>query len=298
MTLSCLHTHTTFCDGAADVETMCEAAFARGFVSIGFSSHGPITKKTGIKNNSNMQDEKLDEYIDTVLAARKRWAGKLAVFLGLEVDYIQGLLGPADAEIQALPLDYILGAVHYCICPKTGEFFIADERAENFGRVLELFGNDGRALCEAYFDSYCGMIAAGGYDILAHLDLIKKNNRRFRFFSPGDSWYTELLVKTADLIAAVQTGAGGTGGRIPVVEVNTGGINRGYCTEPYPSLDMLKLLKQRNIPLVVNADAHAPEQLGGSYETAMETMRQAGYRTMALFEGRENKSIRWREEPL
>ena len=297
MTLSCLHTHTTFCDGTADVQTMCEAAFARGFSSIGFSSHIPITKKMGIKNDCNMPDEKLDEYIDTVLAARKRWTGKLAVFLGMEVDYIHGLFGPADADIQALPLDYILGAVHYCISPKNGEPFNADELPEDFADVLQLFDNDGRALCETYFDSYRAMIAAGGCDILAHLDLIKKNNDRFRFFSPNDNWYTECLVKTADLIAAARTGK--TGGRMPVVEVNTGGMIRGFSTEPYPSPDMLKLLQQRNVPLVVNADVHAPDQLGGLYETAMETMRQAGYKTMALFEGDGPTGYaRWREEPL
>jgi histidinol-phosphatase (PHP family) len=134
------------------------------------------------------------------------------------------------------------------------------------------------------------MIAAGGFDILAHLELIKKNNARFSFFSPGDGWYKQLLKKTASHIAGAKKNL--------VVEVNTGSIIRGYSLDPYPSLDMLKLLKERNIPLTQNADAHAPDHLGGGYETAQQSMQQAGYTTMALFQGREDGKAVWREESL
>ena len=296
MKLSCLHTHSTFCDGTGDIETMCETAYAKGFSSIGFSSHAPITKKTGIKTDWIMQDENLEEYIDTVLQARRRWKGKLAVYLGLETDYIHGYSSPADPDIQALPLDYIIGTVHYCVSPKNGRPINVDEYTEGLARVLKEYDNDGRALCESYFDSYGMMIAAGGYDILAHLDLIKKNNDRFCFFSPDDSWYTDRLVKTADLIAGKAGKANigcKTGGKIPVVEVNNGGMNRGYCTEPYPSLYILKLLKERNIPLTISADAHAPDHLGKFYDTAAGKIRQAGYNSLVFLEEQG-----WREEPL
>jgi histidinol-phosphatase (PHP family) len=296
MTYSCLHTHTTFCDGKADVQTMCQAAYTKGFESIGFSSHAPIAKKTGIKTDWHLKDERLEEYIDTVLEARRRWEGKLKVYLGLEVDFIKGLCGPADKDIQSLPLDYIIGAVHYLFSPKNGELFIADAPPEDFGPGLrDLFDNDGNALYNAYFDMYGGLISAGAYDILAHLDLIKKNNAQFRFFSPEDTAYTKRLTETADLIAAASPA--GADRRL-IVEVNTGGIIRGRTADPYPSLAMLKLLRERNIPLTINADAHAPDHLGGVYETAREAMVQAGYGTMLLFEGRQKGKAVWREEKL
>ena len=295
--LSCLHTHTIFCDGKADVTAMCEAAHARGFSSLGFSSHAPITKKTGIPSAWHMKDEKLDEYIDTVEAARKRWKGKLTVYSGLEVDYIKGYCGPADADFQALPLDYIIGSVHYLISPKNGEPFNTDEYPENFGRnVLEQFNNDGKVLCEAYYDAYNSMVKDGGCDILGHIDLIKKNNSRYKFFSPNDSWYKKCLVTTADLIADSRTEAAKNGSCWgPVVEVNTGAMIRGYTSEPYPSPDILALLAERNTPLVLNADAHAPKHLGGSYDEVMQFMRQAGHSTMMLFEGRQSGKAVWRE---
>ena len=291
---SCLHTHTTFCDGATDVETMCKAAFEKGFSSIGFSSHAPLEKKTGLDTVWHLKDAKLNEYIDTVEKAKKQWQGKLAVFLGLEVDYIKGLIGPGDADIQALPLDYIIGSVHYLFSPKDDSPFNIDTWPEDFNTVIELFDNDGKAFCKAYYDAYNSMIAGGGFDILGHLDLIKKNNERYGFFSCGDNWYKEHLVNTADLITGVRNKAKKTGERLPVVEVNTGAMLRGYISEPYPSSYMMKLLAERQIPLVLNADAHSPDHLGGCYETAEEMMKQAGHSTMVFFEGREDGKAVWR----
>jgi histidinol-phosphatase (PHP family) len=294
MTLSCLHTHTDFCDGTADMETMCQAAFSKGFESIGFSSHAPILKKTGIERRWHLPDEKIREYVDTALKTRKQWEGKLKVYLGLEVDYIQGLCGPMDADIQELPLDYIIGAVHYISSPKNGEFFTVDGPPEEFRFGLEQFDNDGLALCKAYYNAYNSMVNAGGCDILAHLDLVKKNNDRFQFFSPQEPEYTKLLVKTADSIAQVRTASfTPANGRLPIVEVNTGGIIRSYTAEPYPSLAILRLLKERNIPLTINADAHAPEHLGIGYETAWAALQQAGYSAVMVFQGRKGGMAVW-----
>jgi len=291
MILSCLHTHTVFCDGKADMETMCQAAFSKGFESIGFSSHAPILKKTGIASSFNLSDEKLPQYIDAALAARERWKDKLKVYLGLEVDYIEGLCGPGDADIRELPLDYVIGAVHYLAAPKDGTYFTVDGPPEEFRPGLEQFDNDGLALCAAYYNAYNNMVNAGGCDILAHLDLVKKNNNRFQFFSPHDPEYTKLPVKTADTIAQARSAP--VDGKLPIVEVNTGGIIRSYITEPYPSLAILRLLKERNIPLTINADAHAPEHLGVGYETAWTAMQQAGYSAVMIFKGRKDGMAVW-----
>jgi histidinol-phosphatase (PHP family) len=84
--LSCLHTHTIFCDGEETVEAMCRAAWEQGLDAVGFSSHAPIARKTGLWSDWHMREEDLGRYVDEVLAARRRWAGKLEVFLGLEID--------------------------------------------------------------------------------------------------------------------------------------------------------------------------------------------------------------------
>jgi histidinol-phosphatase (PHP family) len=303
-----MHTHTIFCDGKTDVETMCQQAFARGFESIGFSAHAHITKKTGIKSDFNLPDEKLPQYIDAVLDARKHWKDKLGVYLGLEVDYIEGLCGPADADIRELPLDYVIGAVHYLAAPKNQYFFTVDGPPEEFNPGFEQFDNDGIALCRAYYDAYQKMVSTGSSDILAHLDLVKKNNERRKiegrtgFLSYEDPEYIKLSVETADAVAAVRAkaidGKTANGMIPPIVEVNTGGMVRAKMPEPAPGPAILRLLAARNIPLIVNADAHAPEHLGGAYTEAWELMRQAGYGKVMLPQGVQDGKIAWREESL
>ncbi len=96
---SSLHTHTVFCDGKDNVETMCRTAYEKGLASIGFSSHAPVGS-TGLKTHWHIKDDKLGEYINEVKAAQLRWEGKLPVYLGLEVDYIKGLRSPWTATLK------------------------------------------------------------------------------------------------------------------------------------------------------------------------------------------------------
>ena len=46
LTLSSAHVHTTFCDGKTPAPEMAKAAFEKGFVSLGFSSHAPRLRFT------------------------------------------------------------------------------------------------------------------------------------------------------------------------------------------------------------------------------------------------------------
>ena len=234
-----------------------------------------------------MKDENLDCYIETVGAAKKRWLGKLDVYLGLEVDYIEGLCGPADGDIQSLPLDYIIGSAHYVVSPKNGELFTVDCPAGEFKTCLkDFFAGDGAALCDCYFNACCAMLKAGGFDIAGHLDLVKKNNAALGFFSPGAPAYLERLFEAADLAAAF------------VVEVNTGGMIRGSVTEPYPSPAALKRLRERGARLTVNADAHSAGHLGGRYDDAVRAMIGAGFAETFLFAGKRDGNPLWTAEKL
>jgi histidinol-phosphatase (PHP family) len=269
--LSCLHTHTVFCDGSDDVETMCRAAFEKGLWAVGFSAHGPLFRKTGIKTDWHLPDERVDEYADAVRAARRRWEGKLAVFLGLEIDYIKGLRCALDADIKALELDYLIGSAHYVIPPR-GEPFCVDAPPEEFERGLrESFDNDGEALMHAYYDAVAEMTALGGFDILGHVDLVKKNNEGGRYFSVASEAYRQ---RCAEIARAAGRAAAETG---MAVEVNTGGLNRGRISETYPSPPFLRLFREQGVPAIITADAHCAAHIDGHYGIARETLAQAGY---------------------
>ena len=288
MALACIHTHTTFCDGSDEIETCCRRAHEKGLASIGFSAHAPITRKTRFPSLWHLSDERLGEYIESVRAAEKRWEGKLPVYLGLEVDFIPGLMGPADKDYRKMGLDFIIGSVHYVI-PQRGDLFTVDDSAQTVDQgIKEGFGGDPMGMVEAYWASEEAMIRAGGFDLLGHPDLVKKNNAGNRLFSEDEDFY---LGKTADM-AALMAGTG------TPAEVNTGGITRGKIKECYPSLGFLKLFRKQRVPVVINADAHRAEHLDGHYEDARQTLLAAGYNKTLLFEGRKDGRAVWRSIKL
>ena len=122
------------------------------------------------------------------------------------------------------------------------------------------------ALADRYWDCMERMIYKGGFDIIAHADIVKKNNKSDRWFSTTDSHYVKRLERIACVIA--ESGL--------VTEVNTGGLNRGVTVEPYPSPYLLRLLQKKGVPVMINADAHRPEDLGGFYGDARRLLFQTG----------------------
>ena len=280
-----MHTHTLFCDGRDDVQTMCQTAFSKGLCAIGFSAHGPIFKKTGFNTDWHINEDNLDKYIDEILAARRRWQGKLPVYLGLELDYIKGLRSALDSDIKALNLDYIIGSVHFLVPQNGAQPFTVDGPREEFETGLrEGFGGDREALFASYCDAMAQMIALGGFDILGHADLYKINCRDFCGAESESRYAAEIA------LAAARSGV--------AVEVNTGGLNRNKSDQTLPSQFILRHFCQQKVPAIITADAHKACNLDGHYDIALKTVIEAGYTEHVIFEGKENGKAIWRSQKI
>ena len=284
---SSMHTHTIFCDGSDDVETMCRAAYEKKLYALGFSAHVPVEKQIGQKSEWCMKDENVDKYVSEVRAAKERWQGKLKVFLGLEADYIKGIRSPLDDDIKALNLDYIIGSVHF-IVPKNGAApFTVDGPEEEFeAGIKDGFNGNAEKLMHCYYDAMLEMINEGGFDILGHADIIKKNTQNKNLW-PRES---ELLRQKEVALAAAKNNL--------VIEVNTGGINRKKTNDVYPSLSFLRIINEFCIPVIITADAHCSEDLDKNYEIAAETLLLADFKEHLIFDGRENEKVVWIKEKL
>jgi histidinol-phosphatase (PHP family) len=292
---SSLHNHTIFCDGKDDMETMCRAAYEKKLRAIGFSAHAPITKKTGIESDWHLKDEKFDEYVEEALAAKKRWRGKLEVLFGFEVDYIKGLRSARDSDITAANPDYLIGSVHYLIPPngklvqvdKLLKPFTVDGPQEEFSQGLnEGFGGDAPALMNSYYDAAAEMIALGGFEILGHADLVKKNCLGKNLW-PKES---EECRQREIARAAAKTGI--------IVEANTGGINRKKINEIYPSVTFLRFFREYKVPVIITADAHQAEGIAGSYDIAVQTLLSAGFSDHIIIFRKRDKRIIYKKEKL
>ena len=106
------HTHNRLCDGEGPAEDYVEAAAAKGFAALGFSSHAPLPPNVAVPHSWTLSEDSLPDYLAEIRRLRDAWAGKIQVYLGLEIDYIPGSQAPSDPKWDALGLDYRIGSVH------------------------------------------------------------------------------------------------------------------------------------------------------------------------------------------
>lgn len=265
------HAHTVFCDGNNTVEEMIQNAITKGFTDIGFSAHAlyPFASTWHMPLRSYMS------YCTEVRSLGEKYKKDINVYLGFEADYFIPLSRPSYAQYKDFSIDYIIGSVHYLFIDETLPCFTADGSASEVSQgIQEVFASNARLAVERYFACQRAMIASCDFDVVGHIDVIRKRNGELHFFDEKDTWYKNEIEKTADIAASC--------GKI--VEINTGGIARGAIDDVYPSHDFLRALHKRNVPIVINSDSHSIETLDTAYEQAYESAKRAGYSSSLYFE--------------
>lgn len=270
------HTHCEFCDGRATAAEMAEAAAAKGYSVLGFSSHCPLP----FPSEGNMELARLGEYAAEIRRLGREWKSRgLEVLLGMEIDWVPRFRSPRDEVFRGAALDYTIGSVHYVDLPGPGRFAV-DYGEEEVAAWLSAYEGDdpGHAFYADYYRMLGQLVEDGGFDILGHFDLVKKTNGGDgrdgggRWFDESSRGYRDAALGVARLLR----------GKDIVVEVNVGGMSRGKVKSPYPSLDILRELRQGGVRITFSADAHAPEHLGANLDAARAVARGAGYDSVAV----------------
>lgn len=266
--LASYHNHTTWSDGRASVGEVVAHARRLGLGEVGISDHLTL-HPSGQPVSWSMPPDRVDDYVADVRAAagRSRDDGGPQVRLGVEVDWFDGQAGTLGRVLDGLPLDYVIGSVHYCHgvtidgAVATWRGWTPDERD---------------AVHREYWAQIRRLAESGLVDIMAHLDLAKKCG-----FPPREP-VDDLVDAALDSIAAAGL----------VVELNTAGWHKP-CREAYPAPRILAACRQRDIPVTLSADAHDPADLLRDFPAAARLLADAGYDEVARFDGR-----RVRFEPL
>lgn len=246
------HTHTTWCDGRDTPEEMIQAALARGFAEIGFSSHARLPDVV----EGNLTPERAVRYAREIRALAARYADRIRVRLGVEADYIPGDTAPDRARYAHLGLDYLIGSIHWVVAPDGAHVPVDHTPELLMAGIRDHFGGDVAQCLRAYFAQNRAMAATCDFDVIGHPDLVRKFNGRLRYFDETAPWYLDELRRTADVFAA--------SGKI--VEVNTGGISRGWMEDAYPSPAFRALLRARGVRFVLSSDAHAAEAIDCAFD--------------------------------
>ena len=152
-------------------------------------------------------------------------------------------------------------------------WFIDGGKQDVYDQGLErVFGGDIRKGVRAYYHQINQMLASQNIDILGHFDKIKMHNKD-RYFTEDESWYLELIDECLDLIKSKDV----------IVEVNTRGLYKKRSNSLFPGVDILKKIKDLQIPITISSDAHKPEELDLLLKDTADTLTQLGFRELMCF---------------
>lgn len=264
------HTHSHFCDGKEAPEAYVKKAISLDFKALGFSSHAPVL----FENEYSIAPDKLNDYCSEISRLKEKYKDKIDLFIGLEADYIPGKTNDFTYFRKQCDLNYIIGSIHMIAHPSNGlVWYIDGGIQEKWDRGLrEVFEGDIRAGVKAFYYQTNTMIENQKPEILGHFDKIKMHNKN-RMFLQTDAWYQSLINESLQIIKEKNI----------VLEINTRGLYKGRFDEPFPSLTIIQQAQEMGIPLMLNTDAHHPDELMGYFLEAIDLIKQAGIRELWHF---------------
>jgi histidinol-phosphatase (PHP family) len=260
-----------------ELEVYCERAAARGVQEIALTEHLFRFRQARDRLGDFWRDEPdpklralmqgywdhhahadLDEYVEVVLAAK---AAGLPVVLGLEVDHYPGKMDVVAGLLAGYPFDVLLGSVHWL-----GSWMF--DWIEDPASMAQwgLRGVD--AVWDAYVTAVEELADSGVCDVLAHPDLAKVAGHR-----PGAP--SEFHHRIAEAAASSAMAA----------EVSSAGW-RKPAAEQYPSVELLELFYQRDVPVTTASDTHGPELVAHRHDDLRALLAGVGYDQLAAFRGR------------
>ncbi len=270
------HTHTPLCLHATGApRDYVLAAQKAGLSEIGFSDHNPMPTQF---DSWRMKPDQLPEYLQLIQDARAEFPD-FPIRLGLECDFIAGYEDHIQKLAQEAEWDYLIGSVHYITTRASDQSSQTKDGMERWDvdspKHLKKWAEKGsehsvEEVWGLYFKEYAHMAASGLFDFFAHPDLVKKFGR----LPEGDlsSYYVEALDAIAD--------------HHGVIEVSTAGLRKD-CREIYPSRQFLEMAFQRHIPILINSDAHTPEEVGYAFADALQLVKEVGYTKVTKFKNRK-----------
>jgi histidinol-phosphatase (PHP family) len=260
------HMHTVRCGHAGGtMEEYVEAAIARGLLEVGFSDHIPWYWMPPERRDpeSAMAMEELDEYVHDVHRLRERYP-EIPIRLGIEADFIPGREEELARLLARYEWDYVIGSCHFIgDWPFDDDRYIAGFQKWDLGQLYDRF-----------WDLEIAAARTGLFDIMAHLDLIKKFGHR----PPAGYDLQRAYRRVADAMAEIGV----------VVELSVAGT-RKPVGEYYPHPDLLRLCRERGVDLVISSDAHHPAEVGRGFDAALAVARGAGYDRLVSFERRRRR---------
>lgn len=220
------HTHTYRCHHACGQdEDYVKKAIEAGFSVLGFSDHTPWHYHSQFKPYMRMEDDHLEEYVNSILYLKNKYKDKIKILIGLEVEYFEGYMEWLKEQLENYPIDYIILGHHYDSSDEYGIYYGSRANKEILTR---------------YIDQCIKGMETGLFSYLAHPDLIG--------YPYADDYYKKemkrLCLKAKEL-------------DIPL-EYNLLGYSEN---RHYPRKEFFHIVSEIGNKVILGYDAHTPYSL-------------------------------------
>ncbi len=257
--ISDYHMHTPLCGHARGrPEEFADQALSRGLREIGFSDHAPLVSHRAPEITMDFCE--LPQYHRMIEDVRRQFAGRLTVKIGIEADFVPGFEDQTRAILAGYPYDYVIGSVHYL-----GQWAFDSPEGMQVWDKAEV-----NEVYHRYYDHLRQSARSGLFDIMAHVDLVKKFGHRASEDMTAEIRQTASVFKEAGV----------------VIEINTSGLRKA-AQEIYPTPAALKIYREAGVPLTFGSDAHRPQEVAWEFDQARLLALEAGYREYVLFRNRD-----------
>jgi HisJ family histidinol phosphate phosphatase len=224
------------------------------------------------------------------------------VAVGLEVDHIDGVEDETRAIVadlldraraRGIPIGGLTGSVHFIhgrvadldpSIDKAGIPHVLCDYAEPV-MAAHVADRGAEAVLRDYFGCVRRMIGTGFYDVVGHLELVRKFDRRgddgtSAWFGAVEDVYAEELEQTIRLAADAGI----------VLEYNTAGRDIAIG-RPYLSDDAVRACVRYGVAIALSSDTHVPKHVGRYFDDAVATLRRLGVRELVAVRDRRRTTI-------
>ncbi|MEK4292255.1 histidinol-phosphatase HisJ [Paenibacillus sp. FSL R5-0914] len=266
------HTHHERCGHAVGkLEEYVQRGIQLGLQQLGLSDHLPLVHvdPASYYPEMAMPMAELPRYVEECLTLKERYRGVIDLRVGLEADYIEGYEDQIREILSPYPWDYLIGSVHFL-----GEWDITDYR-----QVDGWEGKDELEVYRLYYDAVKKSALSGLYDIIGHMDVIK----RFGYGPQTPEGKAEVRTQELETLKVIADSG-------IAMELNASGLTKP-CAEMFPAEHLLQEAFKLGIPLTLGSDAHDPAKLGDGLQEARSMLWHTGFRELAVFEGRRRTTV-------
>lgn len=259
------HTHHYRCGHArGNMEDYIQEAIAKGLSEIGLSDHSPICHLGDDPHpvpGTAMSQHEFPRYYEEMRLLKEKYAGTIAVKLGVESDYVLDY----DEHYRRLwaqyPLDYVIGSVHWL-----GTWNIFYPQLPPGRTAMDIYLE--------YLHTTRRAASSGIYDIIGHLDCLKTRGHL------PDRAVIPPLEETIRTLA--ESGV--------AIELNTSGWRKD-CDECYPRAGLLERCHHWGVPVTLGSDSHDPHLVAAGFDRAIGLLSDIGYTHIASFTERRRTMI-------